>query len=106
LEKGAEVNAEPAGFNGRTAFEGATEHGRIEMMVFLVENGADLLSNDRRHYRRAIQFAEENAQYAAIQTANELLEAVLSNSGTGKLGDVAFDMTRQGAFNGFGDFCI
>jgi ankyrin repeat protein len=104
LEKGAEVNAEPARFHGRTAFEGATEHGRIEMMILLVKNGADLLSNDRRQYRRAIQFAEENAQYPAIQTANELLEAVMSNSGTGKLGGAAFDMTRQGAFNGFGDF--
>jgi hypothetical protein len=73
LEKGAEINAEPALLEGRTAFEGATEHGRIEMMVFLFQNGANLLMDDRRQYERAVMFAEENHEHAAVQLAKELL---------------------------------
>jgi ankyrin repeat protein len=79
LDAGAQVNAEPALVYGRTAFEGATEHGRIEMMVFLVQHNADLLSNDRKQYRRAVQLARENEQPAAVQLANDLLKKVLDS---------------------------
>ncbi|KAH4480510.1 hypothetical protein HBH89_250460 [Parastagonospora nodorum] len=81
-DAGAHVNAEPGLLYGRTAFEGATEHGRIEMMVFLVQNGADLLWNNRQQHRRAVQFARENNQHAAIQLADELLEKVLASQAT------------------------
>jgi len=79
INAGAEIHAEPALLHGRIAFEGATEHGRIEMMIFLVQHGADLLSNDRQQYRRAIQFARENGQPAAMELANELLTKVLES---------------------------
>lgn len=74
LDKGADVNASPAMFHGRTAFEGATEHGCIDMMTLLLENGADLIADDQKQFRRAIKFAQENAQYAAIEHAERLLE--------------------------------
>jgi ankyrin repeat protein len=69
LAKGAELNVSPALFDGRTAFEGASKHGRIEMMLYLVQNGADLHTDDQQQFRRAIKFAEENAQHAAKKLA-------------------------------------
>ncbi|KAI3324108.1 ankyrin repeat-containing domain protein [Xylariaceae sp. AK1471] len=79
LEGNANVNAEPARFEGRTAFEGAAEYGRIEMMLFLVQKGVDLLSDDRRQYRRAIKFAEKNGQAVAKELADQLCEAATRN---------------------------
>jgi ankyrin repeat protein len=75
LDKGANVNARPALLDGRTAFEGATEHGRIEMMLYLVQNGADLHADDQQQFRRAVKFAEDNAQHAARKVAQELFKA-------------------------------
>lgn len=40
LEKGADVNAPAAKFHGRTALEGAVEHGRIDMLKLLHNAGA------------------------------------------------------------------
>jgi ankyrin repeat protein len=82
LDKGAAINAEPALMQGRTAFEGATEHGRIEMMILLFQNGADLLSNNRRQHERAIEFAEKNRNYAAVQLAGELLQEAVNQERT------------------------
>jgi ankyrin repeat protein len=79
LNHGANINAQPALIDGRTAFEGATEHGRIEMMLFLFQHGADLLSNGQEQHRRAVEFAEDNAQHAAKSLADELLAKALSN---------------------------
>jgi ankyrin repeat protein len=73
----ADVNAEPAKFDGRTAFEGATEHGRVDMMLLLFKNGADLISDNWGQYRRAVEFAKENAQYAAIELAERLLKEAM-----------------------------
>lgn len=81
LDAGADINAPPAFCDGRTAFEGATEHGRIEMMIFLVGRGADLLSNGNLQYRRAVAFAEDNAQYAARKLADELYAKLLAKQG-------------------------
>jgi ankyrin repeat protein len=81
LDAGAEINAPPAFGDGRTAFEGATEHGRIEMMIFLVSRGADLLSNGSVQYRRAVEFAEDNAQHAARKLADELYGKVSASQG-------------------------
>ena len=92
LEAGANVNAEPAMIDGRTAFEGATEYGRIEMMLFLVHKGADLLSNNRQQYQRAIQFAEMNGHAAAKKFADQLFEAALRQNGTGTLGTEDVEM--------------
>jgi ankyrin repeat protein len=81
LNAGADIDAPPAFCDGRTAFEGATEHGRIEMMIFLVGRGADLLSNGNLQYRRAVAFAEDNAQYAARKLADELYAKLLAKQG-------------------------
>ncbi|CAN9433175.1 unnamed protein product [Alternaria alternata] len=81
LDAGADINAPPAFCDGRTAFEGATEHGRIEMMIFLVSRGADLLSNGSVQYRRAVEFAEDNAQHAARKLADELYGKVSASQG-------------------------
>jgi hypothetical protein len=48
LALNADVNAEPAKFDGRTAFEGATEHRRIDIMLVLFQHGVDLLRDN--HY--------------------------------------------------------
>ncbi|KAK3360004.1 hypothetical protein B0T25DRAFT_564959 [Lasiosphaeria hispida] len=40
LSLGANVDAERAYYSGRTALEGAAEHGRIEMLHLLLHNGA------------------------------------------------------------------
>jgi ankyrin repeat protein len=81
LDAGADIDGPPAFCDGRTAFEGATEHGRIEMMIFLVGRGADLLSNENLQYRRAVAFAEDNAQYAARKLADELYAKLLAKQG-------------------------
>ena len=86
LEEGADINAGPAFFDGKTAFEGATEHGRIEMMLFLVHQGADLLADDSSQYRRAVQFAEDNLQYAAKELADELHAKAMASVGTSFIG--------------------
>ncbi|CAN9381424.1 unnamed protein product [Alternaria alternata] len=91
LDAGAEMNAPPAFCDGRTAFEGATEHGRIEMMIFLVSRRADLLSNGNLQYRRAVAFAEDNAQYAARKLADELYAKLLAKQGMSSI-DMGADM--------------
>jgi ankyrin repeat protein len=94
LDKGANVNAERAMLDGRTAFEGATEHGRIDMMLFLVQNGADLLSNDGQQYRRAVRFAELNAQHAGKEFAEQLFEMATRNNRARQIGVEDFTMTE------------
>jgi ankyrin repeat protein len=100
LDAGADINAKPALIHGRTAFEGATEHGRIEMMLFLVHRGADLLANGNEQYRRAIQFAEDNSQYAAKDLADELYTKALANDQTQCIGMdwAGLDMLDFGGF--------
>ena len=58
LGRGADVNAAPAQMEGRTAFEGAAEHGRIDMMFLLTQHGVDLLANDEAQYKRAIRLVQ------------------------------------------------
>ncbi|KAI4663375.1 uncharacterized protein J4E78_003787 [Alternaria triticimaculans] len=97
LDANAEINAKPAMLDGRTAFEGATEHGRIEMMLFLFHRGANLLADESRQYRRAVQFAEDNLQHAAKELADELHAKAMASVGTsyigmGECGWTGFDM--------------
>ncbi|KAH4354265.1 hypothetical protein HBH99_256990 [Parastagonospora nodorum] len=48
-------------------------------MVFLVQRGADLLSNNWQQHRRAVLFAKENGQHASIHLADDLLKKVLES---------------------------
>ncbi|OAX83987.1 hypothetical protein ACJ72_01650 [Emergomyces africanus] len=60
LELGAEINAARAETKGRTALEGAAEHGRLDMVQFLLENGAKTEGESTWQYHRAIGFALRN----------------------------------------------
>jgi ankyrin repeat protein len=80
IKAGANVNAERALIDGRTAFEGATEHGRLDMMMYLVENHADILSDDGRQYKRAIRFAQQNGQISAERLAEKLYKEAIENA--------------------------
>jgi hypothetical protein len=60
LHHHADVNAPPSKLNGRTCFEGATEHGRLDTMIFLMKNGADIVSDGGNRYKRAVKFAQKN----------------------------------------------
>jgi ankyrin repeat protein len=103
LNAGADINAPPAFCDGRTAFEGATEHGCIEMMIFLVGRGADLLSNGSVQYRRAVEFAEDNAQHAARKLADELYGKVSASQGPSFI-DMGADAWAGVGASGFENF--
>ena len=74
LHHHADVNAASSKLNGRTCFEGATEHGRLDTMIFLMKNGADIVSDGGNQYRRAVEFAEQNEQIPAMNLAEELYQ--------------------------------
>ncbi|KAL9071779.1 MAG: hypothetical protein Q9161_004043 [Pseudevernia consocians] len=63
LAHSAEVNA-PGGDteHGRTALEGAAEHGRIDMLKLLANAGANLYG---KGYKNALQLARTNGHRAA-----------------------------------------
>jgi hypothetical protein len=69
LEHGADINHLPAEGEGRTAFEGAAEWGRVDMMSLLVSKGLnfDLVVDKEGHtqYERAMDFAEKRGQMAS-----------------------------------------
>lgn len=44
------------------------------MMVFLMKNGVDIVSDGGKQYRRAIRFAEQNNQIPAKNLAEELYQ--------------------------------
>lgn len=60
MDLGADVNARRAANHGRTALEGAAEHGRLDMVKLLLCNGVTTVGTGRRQYVRSIRFAEEN----------------------------------------------
>ena len=64
LERGADVNAPPAKFDGRTALEGASENGRLDVTQLLLENGVRLDGAMRIHYIRAVAYASREGHVA------------------------------------------
>ncbi|KAF4440928.1 ankyrin repeat-containing protein, partial [Fusarium austroafricanum] len=54
LENGADTNAAPANIKGRTALEGAAEHGRIDIVQLLNNAGADISEAGQGQYRSAL----------------------------------------------------
>jgi ankyrin repeat protein len=64
LEHGANPNYPPAEGDGRTAFEGAAEWGRIDMMALLMQTGVQLDMKvgtpPESQYERAVRFAQKN----------------------------------------------
>ena len=74
LRYGADINAPRGKYEGRTAFEGAAEYGRIEMLLFLSHNGLHLRL-DREQACRAMELATKNGQPAASELVKTISES-------------------------------
>lgn len=72
LELGANPNAAGAALrHGRTALEGAAEHGRIDTIQLLLNHGASTDGSHRLQYVRAVVYAENNQHFAAARLLRE-----------------------------------
>ncbi|GAB7322314.1 hypothetical protein MBLNU13_g03290t1 [Cladosporium sp. NU13] len=60
IQRGANVNAAPMGKNGRTALEGAAEHGRLDMVQLLLNLEAEVQGS------RALQFARKEGHDGVV----------------------------------------
>jgi ankyrin repeat protein len=60
IQRGANVNAAPLGENGRTALEGAAEHGRLDMVQLLLNLEAEVRGS------RALQFARKEGHGGVV----------------------------------------
>lgn len=65
IEIDVDTNAAGARFYGRTALEGAAEHGRIDMIELLLQSGTKTTGRGRRQYIRAIRFAKRMGHLVA-----------------------------------------
>lgn len=65
LGRGADVDALPAKVEGRMAFEGAAEHGRIDVLQFFLNSRAQTTGPGAKQYERARNFASQNGHIAA-----------------------------------------
>jgi ankyrin repeat protein len=64
LKHGADVNAPAAEVAGRTALEGAAEHGRVDMVQLFFNAGAGISGDGRSQYESAMRRASENGHHA------------------------------------------
>ncbi|KAF2704054.1 ankyrin [Pleomassaria siparia CBS 279.74] len=107
LQKGANVNAAPAQYHGRMAFEGAAEHGRIDMMVLLSKHGLDLLGNDEAQYKQAIKLANLEGHAGAVQLVEQLYttakEENVRNSTAGTGDEMAWSNSYENGWIGSAD---
>jgi ankyrin repeat protein len=67
LEKNANLFAPAAIHGGRMPFEGAAEHGRLDMMTFLVGKGVLDVEGGARQVQRAMDLAEK---YGNVEAKN------------------------------------
>jgi ankyrin repeat protein len=67
LKAGAHVNASPAYIEGRTALEGAAEHGRLDLVQLLINAGAGANAWEDVRYERAAELAKENHHFAIAE---------------------------------------
>ena len=65
IEKGADVNAPAVDEVGRTALEGAAEHGRLDIVQLLLNLGVEVVGS------RAIQFAREEGHDGVVALLEE-----------------------------------
>jgi ankyrin repeat protein len=88
-EYGADFNAPACRFQGRTAFEGAAEHGRLDMLLMLYHKGVDLFSDGGTQVQRAMKFAEKNGQVATKALVEQIWQNV--NMGAAPLPLLSFE---------------
>jgi ankyrin repeat protein len=67
LQMGADVNARLAIKEGRTAIEGAAEHGRLDIVQLLLNAGAKGVVIRKTGFEMAIELAEKNRHFAIAQ---------------------------------------
>ena len=65
IQKGADVSAPAIDYDGRTALEGAAEHGRLDVVQLLLDLGVESAGS------RAIQFAREEGHEGVIALLQE-----------------------------------
>ncbi|KAK1749693.1 ankyrin repeat-containing domain protein [Echria macrotheca] len=66
IRHGAGINAKAASWRGRTALEGAAEHGHLDMLHLLLRSGASFQDDDRRQFIRAVRLAQSEGHNAAV----------------------------------------
>ncbi|KAK1566201.1 ankyrin repeat protein, partial [Colletotrichum navitas] len=66
LDLHADPNAPGAEIEGRTALEGAAEHGRLDVVQLLLNSGVQTCGDGRRRYVRAIEFARREGHHAVV----------------------------------------
>jgi len=67
----ADVNAPPGKWDGRTALEGAAEHGRLDMVQMLLNAGADIGEGGHGQYEHALKRAGKNGHLAVKRLLEE-----------------------------------
>jgi ankyrin repeat protein len=88
-EYDADFNAPACKFQGTTAFEGAAEYGRLDMLLMLYHKGVDLRSDGGTQLQRAMKFAEANGQVAAKTLVEQIRHNV--NMGIAPLPLLSFE---------------
>ncbi|EXK25060.1 hypothetical protein FOMG_18248 [Fusarium oxysporum f. sp. melonis 26406] len=66
MDRGARINARGSRRWGRTALEGAAEHGRLDMLELILQSGAAWADSGRQQFISAVRLAMKNAHYAAV----------------------------------------
>jgi ankyrin repeat protein len=84
IERGAHINAPGSKLNGRTALEGAAEHGRIDMLQLLINAGACNNGRDNQ-YLRSIRLAAMKGHLAV----KNLLESLFDRQGVDPMGPLS-----------------
>jgi ankyrin repeat protein len=67
IDHGAKVNAAPAVKNGRTALDGAAEHGRLDMVHMLLQAGAECERRGEDGYESTRKLAERGAHWGVAE---------------------------------------
>jgi ankyrin repeat protein len=59
ISRGADINAPAAKYCGRTALEGAAEHGRLDIALYLLEENCLIDGSHRKQFIRAVGYARK-----------------------------------------------
>jgi ankyrin repeat protein len=71
VRAGADLNAPPGAYHGRTALEGAAEWGRLDMTSYLLSQGADVKGRNNKNYRRTMYRAWKNGHRVLARMIQE-----------------------------------